>query len=149
MSFEPKVWLDRHSEFPTRRQMTPVPGQEGVYELARAEGIVYQDGDPFDQAQMNGLEGRVAAAFDQLESGAQKAGHALLADKAPWGGISDRPATYPPVAHTHTRGQITDFPASLPANGGNADTVDGYHIAGIGTSAPGSLANNALFFVYE
>lgn len=30
-------------------------------------------------------------------------------------------------SHTHTRSQITDFPTSLPANGGNADTVDGKH----------------------
>ena len=29
--------------------------------------------------------------------------------------------------HTHTKSQITDFPTSLPANGGNADTVDNYH----------------------
>lgn len=28
--------------------------------------------------------------------------------------------------HTHTRSQISDFPSSLPANGGNADTVGGY-----------------------
>lgn len=32
-----------------------------------------------------------------------------------------------PTVHTHTKSQITDFPASLPANGGNADTVDGKH----------------------
>ena len=31
------------------------------------------------------------------------------------------------TGHTHTKAQITDFPTSLPANGGNADTVDGYH----------------------
>ena len=28
-------------------------------------------------------------------------------------------------SHTHTKSQITDFPSSLPANGGNADTVGG------------------------
>lgn len=31
------------------------------------------------------------------------------------------------LVHTHSKAQITDFPAALPANGGNADTVDGYH----------------------
>ena len=30
-------------------------------------------------------------------------------------------------SHTHTKSQITDFPSSLPANGGNADTLDGMH----------------------
>ena len=29
--------------------------------------------------------------------------------------------------HTHTKSDITDFPTRLPANGGNADTVDGKH----------------------
>jgi hypothetical protein len=29
--------------------------------------------------------------------------------------------------HTHTKGDIIDFPSSLPANGGNADTLDGKH----------------------
>lgn len=29
--------------------------------------------------------------------------------------------------HSHTKSQITDFPASLPANGGDSDTVDGKH----------------------
>ena len=29
--------------------------------------------------------------------------------------------------HTHTKNDITDFPSSLPADGGNADTVDGKH----------------------
>lgn len=31
--------------------------------------------------------------------------------------------------HTHTRSQITDFPASLPANGGNSATVNGHTVA--------------------
>lgn len=29
--------------------------------------------------------------------------------------------------HTHSKADITDFPDSLPANGGNADTVDNFH----------------------
>lgn len=32
-----------------------------------------------------------------------------------------------PAAHTHTKSEITDFPESLPANGGNADTLDELH----------------------
>ncbi len=31
--------------------------------------------------------------------------------------------------HTHTKSQITDFPASLPANGGNSATVNGHTVA--------------------
>lgn len=33
------------------------------------------------------------------------------------------------TSHKHTKSQITDFPTSLPANGGNADTVDNKHAA--------------------
>ena len=32
------------------------------------------------------------------------------------------------VDHTHTKSQITDFPASLPANGGNSATVNGHTV---------------------
>jgi hypothetical protein len=32
-------------------------------------------------------------------------------------------------SHTHTKSQITDFPTSLPANGGDADTVSGHTVA--------------------
>lgn len=32
------------------------------------------------------------------------------------------------VGHTHTKNSITDFPETLPANGGNADTVGGYAV---------------------
>lgn len=31
--------------------------------------------------------------------------------------------------HTHTKSQITDFPVSLPANGGNSATVNGHTVA--------------------
>ena len=36
-------------------------------------------------------------------------------------------SVYATLTHTHTKSEITDFPTSLPANGGNADTVDNYH----------------------
>lgn len=32
-------------------------------------------------------------------------------------------------SHTHTKSQITDFPTSLPANGGNSATVNGHTVA--------------------
>ena len=51
-------------------------------------------------------------------------------------------------SHTHTKSQITDFPSSLPANGGNSDTVDGFHFIKQ-TTIPTSLANNVVCFVYE
>lgn len=65
-----------------------------------------------------------------------------------WNNITGKPSTFPPSAHTHKWAEITDhitkvsqlindksyaltsqIPTTLPANGGNADTVDGYHIS--------------------
>ena len=37
-------------------------------------------------------------------------------------------------SHKHTKSDITDMPTSLPANGGNADTVDGEHASAFATS---------------
>lgn len=68
------------------------------------------------------------------------------ATSVPWNGITGKPSTYTPSSHTHddryyteseidsklsgkansshthTKSQITDFPTSMPANGGIADT---------------------------
>lgn len=37
-------------------------------------------------------------------------------------------ANYAPNDHTHTTSDITNFPTSLPANGGDADTVNGHTV---------------------
>ena len=56
---------------------------------------------------------------------ATTAGTADIANSAnsvAWGNVSGKPSTYTPSSHTHTKSQITDFPTSMPANGGTADT---------------------------
>ena len=35
------------------------------------------------------------------------------ATSVPWSGVTDKPSTFTPSTHTHTKSQITDFPASL------------------------------------
>lgn len=40
-------------------------------------------------------------------------------------GLKDK---FAPINHKHTKSQITDFPSSLPANGGNANTVNGHSV---------------------
>lgn len=35
---------------------------------------------------------------------------------------------YAAISHTHTKSQITDFPTSMPANGGNASTVNDHTV---------------------
>jgi hypothetical protein len=36
--------------------------------------------------------------------------------------------SYASASHTHTKSQITDFPTSMPANGGNSSTVNGHAV---------------------
>ena len=59
------------------------------------------------------------AATDSLNTAIGKLEKALDSKQAS--------GSYAASSHTHTKSQITDFPTSLPANGGNADTVDGKH----------------------
>lgn len=42
------------------------------------------------------------------------------AASVPWSGVTGKPSTYIPSSHTHTKSQITDFPTSMPANGGTS-----------------------------
>ena len=57
-----------------------------------------------------------------------------------WAGITDKPSTFPPDAHTHSKNDITDFPTKLPADGGDADTVDGKHFSDIQALIPTKLS---------
>lgn len=36
------------------------------------------------------------------------------ATSVPWSGVTGKPSTFTPSAHTHTKSQITDFPGALP-----------------------------------
>ena len=55
------------------------------------------------------------------------------AAEVPWSGVTGKPNDYPPSSHTHTKGQITDFPTSLKnptaitiqANGTSLGSYDG------------------------
>ena len=64
--YERKVWVNRQSEHPTRRKLTPT-GNDGEYDVSRSEGIIMEDGDAFDTDTMNDLERRVAAGFTELD----------------------------------------------------------------------------------
>jgi hypothetical protein len=48
---------------------------------------------------------------------------------------------------TGTLAITSDIPASLPANGGNSDTVDGYHIV-VTDKVPTVPANKTIYFIY-
>ena len=63
MAYERKTWKNRQSEYPNRRTLTPVDGQENTYDVARAEGLVMEEGDAFDQQAMNDLEERIESGL--------------------------------------------------------------------------------------
>ena len=64
--FEKKTWINRQSEHPARRRLTPT-GNDNEYDVARAEGVIMEDGDAFDAETMNDLEKRVAEGFSTLD----------------------------------------------------------------------------------
>lgn len=64
--FEKKTWVNRQSEHPARRRLTPT-GNDNEYDVARAEGVIMEDGDAFDAETMNDLEKRVAEGFAMLD----------------------------------------------------------------------------------
>lgn len=64
--FEKKTWVNRQSEHPARRRLTPT-GNDNEYDVARAEGVILEDGDAFDAETMNDLEKRVAEGFSTLD----------------------------------------------------------------------------------
>lgn len=64
--FEKKTWVNRQSEHPARRRLTPT-GNDNEFDVARAEGVIMEDGDAFDAETMNDLEKRVAEGFSTLD----------------------------------------------------------------------------------
>jgi hypothetical protein len=63
LAFERKTWIDRQAEFPARRKLNPT-GTADVYDVSRDEGLILEEGDPFNAATMNALEGRIEAALN-------------------------------------------------------------------------------------
>ena len=60
MAFSKKTWVDRESEYPARRTLTPAGGGEGqLYDAEPAQGPVLEAADASDALTMNDLEQRV------------------------------------------------------------------------------------------
>ena len=87
----------------------------------------------------------------------QEAGYVKYGAAVKWETIKDKPSTFPPSTHTHTKNQITDFPVALKnptaltiqLNGGTANVYDGSAAksinitpASIGAQVAGSYAPN-------
>ena len=66
--------------------------------------------------------------------------HITSAERALWNTVSNKSD----VGHKHAKADITDFPASMPANGGNADTLDNIDSTGFFRTGIEILANADL-----
>lgn len=67
--FEDKTWVDRVSEQPQRRLLTPTDGSTPMtVDVTRQEGLVVQEGDVFSANNMNDLEQRIKTAIDANDS---------------------------------------------------------------------------------
>ena len=62
MAFTPKTWVGRSVEHPGRINLVST-GTENQFDVERAEGEVYNDGDLVSDSNMNGLEGRIGDAL--------------------------------------------------------------------------------------
>ena len=59
MAFTPDTWLDRQSQFPNRRRLTAVSGQQDVYDISREEGTISVTGSPLNATALNALEQKI------------------------------------------------------------------------------------------
>ena len=64
--FEKKNWEDRVTEYPTRRTLTKTDGSTELVTVARSEGSVSKEGDAFSAANMNDMESRIEAGFNDV-----------------------------------------------------------------------------------
>lgn len=61
-----KIWKNRITEFPTRRELTKDDGSSEIVTVTRNEGTVSEEGDAFDADTMNNLEERIDAGFTEV-----------------------------------------------------------------------------------
>ena len=68
MSFIKKIWKDRISEYPTRRNLEKSDGSSELVTVSRSEGNISQEGDAFSAENMNDLEERISNEFEALNT---------------------------------------------------------------------------------
>lgn len=77
-----------------------------------------------DESKMNSADGYMeySAGKAATADSATEADHAAKADQVPWSGVTGKPNTYAPSAHTHTSGNVTNVDALPTQNGNRAAT---------------------------
>lgn len=66
MGFTKKTWKNRIAEYINRRLLTNEDGSTNLVTVARDEGTISQEGDAFNAANMNDLEDRIEAEFNEI-----------------------------------------------------------------------------------
>lgn len=66
MGFKKKTWKNRIAEYINRRLLTMEDGSTNLVTVARDEGTISQEGDAFNAANMNDLEDRIEAGFEEV-----------------------------------------------------------------------------------
>lgn len=66
MGFTKKTWKNRIAEYINRRLITMEDGSTNLVTVARDEGTISQEGDAFNAANMNDLEDRIEAEFNEV-----------------------------------------------------------------------------------
>ena len=68
MGFKKKTWKNRIAEYINRRLITMEDGSTSLVTVARDEGTISQEGDAFNAANMNNLEDRIEAGFEEINT---------------------------------------------------------------------------------
>ncbi len=79
------------------------------------------------------LDGIASGANKYVHPNDANTRHVTDTEKTTWNSKAN-------ASHKHKKADITDFPSSLPANGGNSDTVDGLHASSFTRVHSGSVS---------
>ena len=77
MGFTKKTWKNRIAEYINRRLITMEDGSTNLVTVARDEGTISQEGDAFNAANMNDLEDRIEAGFEEVSQSLTEQGIVL------------------------------------------------------------------------
>lgn len=125
MPFVKKEWVDRVSEYPTRRKLVNTStSTEEIVTVQRYEGEISQEGDAFSAANMNDLEDRIDFSISSVENNLYSLSYNDLADKPTipaavavkgnaesayrTGNVNLTPANIGAATDNHVHGQITN-----------------------------------------
>ena len=134
--FKTKQDAFNEGKFAKKADITAVMRFKGSCKFAELPASGAQTGDTWNVTDKGGMNyAWTGSAWDELG----------VSTELSWGAITGKPSTFAPSAHTHTKSQITDFPASMKnptaltikLNGGSATAYDGSAAKEVNVTASG------------